>query len=90
MTKEEKIKYWLKSASQDWNVARHLSEKKDFSYSLFFGHLTLKKTLKAIYVAKHNSTPPFSHNLVYLAEKADLEVDDNVLELLEEVSDIQS
>ncbi len=87
MTKKEKIKYWLKSAQQDWEVAKHLFEKKDYSYALFFGHLTVEKILKAIYVDKHDNTPPFSHNLVYLAERADLELEDDKLELLEEVSD---
>lgn len=53
----------------------------------FFGHLTLEKTLKAIYVKKQDETPPFSHNLVYLCEKAGLELQQNNLELLEEISD---
>lgn len=43
--------------------------------------------MKAIFVDKHNETPPFSHNLVYLSEKAGLEVDDKNLALLEEISD---
>jgi len=87
MTKEEKIDYWLKSAKQDWKVANNLFDKKDYSYALFFGHLTVEKILKAIYVDRHDATPPFSHNLVYLSEKADIELGDNNLELLEEVSD---
>ena len=57
------------------------------NWILFFGHLTVEKILKAIYVDKHDNTPPFSHNLVYLAERADLDLEDENLELLEEVSD---
>ena len=53
---------------------------------LFFGHLTIEKILKAIFTDKKDKTPPFSHNLVYLSEKADLELSDENLELLEEVS----
>jgi HEPN domain-containing protein len=34
-----------------------------------------------------DTTPPFSHNLVYLAEKAALELSEDNLEFLEEVSD---
>ena len=81
------MKYWLNTATQDWKVAGHLFEKGDYSYALFFGHLTLEKTLKAIYVKKQDETPPFSHNLVYLCEKAGLELQQNKLELLEEISD---
>lgn len=87
MTKDERIKYWLNTATQDWKVAGHLFEKGDYSYALFFGHLALEKTLKAIYVKKQDETPPFSHNLVYLSEKAGLELQQNNLELLEEISD---
>ena len=87
MKKYERIKYWLNTATQDWKVAGHLFEKGDYSYALFFGHLTLEKTLKAIYVKKQDETPPFSHNLVYLSEKAGLELQQNNLELLEEISD---
>ena len=74
MAKEDKIKYWLTSAQQDWEVAQHLFEKKDYAYSLFFGHLTVEKILKAIFTDQHDKTPPFSHNLVYLSEKAGLEL----------------
>jgi hypothetical protein len=43
MAKKDKIKYWLKTADQDWKVANHLFEKEDYSYALFFGHLTIEK-----------------------------------------------
>lgn len=87
MTKDDKIKYWLTSADQDWVVARHLFEKKVYAYALFFGHLTVEKILKAIFTCKNDKTPPFSHNLVYLSEKAGLELNEEMLDLLEEVSD---
>ncbi len=87
MSKEDKIKYWLKSADQDYNVAKHLFEKKDYAYALFFWHLTVEKILNAIFTDRNDKTPPFSHNLVYLSEKADLELSEKNLELLEEVSD---
>ncbi len=87
MVKKDKIKYWLKTADQDWKVANHLFEKEDYSYALFFGHLTIEKILKAIFTDKKDKTPPFSHNLVYLSEKAGLELNDENLELLEEISD---
>ena len=70
MDKIDKVEYWCKTAEQDWKVTRHLFEKGDFSYALFFGHLTIEKILKAIFVDRHDKTPPFSHNLVYLSEKA--------------------
>ncbi len=87
MAKKDNVRYWLKTADQDWKVANHLFEKGDYSYALFFGHLTIEKVLKAIFTDKKDKTPPFSHNLVYLSEKAGLKLNDKNLELLEEISD---
>ncbi len=85
--KKEKVKYWLDSAEDDWKVAKHLFEKGDYSYSLFFGHLTIEKSLKAVYVERLTNNPPFTHILVYLAEKASLELSEEKLRLLETVTD---
>ena len=30
MTKEERVRYWLESAEDDWKVANHLFEKGDY------------------------------------------------------------
>lgn len=87
MVKKDKIRYWLKTADQDWEVANHLFEKGDYPYALFFGHLTIEKILKAIFTDRKDKTPPFSYNLVYLSEKSELELNDEQLELLEEISD---
>jgi HEPN domain-containing protein len=84
---KEKVKYWLESAEDDWRVAKHLFEKGDYSYSLFFGHLTIEKILKAVYVDRLNDNPPFTHRLVYLAEKASLGLTEGKLRLLEAVTD---
>jgi|JTFO01.1.fsa_nt_gb HEPN domain-containing protein len=83
----EKISYWYLSAEKDWTVAKHLFEKADYSYALFFGHLTLEKLLKGLCVQFSRENPPRSHRLVYLAEKADIELNDAHIELLEIVTD---
>ena len=85
--KKEEVKYWLESAQDDWKVAKHLFQRSDYSYSLFFGHLTVEKILKAIYVNRLNDNPPFTHRLVFLAEKASLEMPEEKLRLLETVTD---
>ena len=66
--KYDKTQYWLKSAQDDWQVSQHLFKNRDYSYSLFFGHLTIEKILKAIYVNRFNDNPPYTHRLIYLAE----------------------
>jgi HEPN domain-containing protein len=67
---QKTIDYWLEEAEEALKVADHLFEKKDFSYSLFFGHLAVEKIIKAIYVHKKNEHAPQIHNLLRLAEQA--------------------
>jgi len=87
MNKEEKIAYWIKSSGKDWKAANHLFEKGDYAYSLFFGHLAIEKLLKGIFVEKLNEVPPYTHRLVFLAEKVGLEMSSERLELLEVITD---
>jgi HEPN domain-containing protein len=87
MNKKDSMSYWLESAKEDWKVAKHLFEKKDYSYSLFLGHLTIEKILKAIYVERLHETPPYTHRLIYLAEKSSLELTEVMIELLETITD---
>jgi len=69
----QKIKnYWLEEATESLQVTKHLFEKGDYSYSLFFVHLALEKMLKAIYVSRKNEHAPFIHNLQRLAEISDI------------------
>ncbi len=87
MTKQDKIQYWITTAENDWRVSGHLYEKKDYPYALFFGHLTIEKLLKALYVCGSDDTPPHTHRLAFLAEKAGLELTPEQLELFEIITD---
>lgn len=87
MKDEDSLNFWITSAKKDWKVAKHLFEKKDYPYALFFGHLTIEKILKAIYFLKFKENPPHTHRLLYLAEKIKLELNDKQVELLEIVTD---
>jgi HEPN domain-containing protein len=87
MNKQEKVRYWIKSAENDWRVAGHLFEKGDYPYALFFGHLTIEKLLKALFVQKFDESPPYTHRLTYLAEKTGLTTSPEKLELLEIITD---
>ena len=84
---DKKVNYWLQTAENDWQVAKHLFEKKDYAYALFFGHLVIEKILKAIIILHTGGNPPFSHRLTYLAEKTDLKLNDEQEELLEIITD---
>lgn len=72
MTQIQIIKYWLSSSDNDYEVMKHLFNSKDYSWSLFLGHLLIEKLLKAHYVKNMDSNPPLIHNLSRLAKSAGL------------------
>jgi len=70
------INYWLDSADQNYSTMQNLYNSKDYSWSLFLGHLLLEKTLKAIYVKKFKKHAIFTHDLLRLAKKIDLQLNE--------------
>lgn len=82
----EHIKYWIDSSDDDFQAMIHLFEKGDYTWSLFIGHLVLEKLLKAWYVKINSKTPPFIHDLVRLAEKTDLILEDEQKDILDTIS----
>jgi HEPN domain-containing protein len=79
MEKSEIIDYWNSEAEESLQVAKHLFDKKDYSYALFFGHLALEKLLKAIYVDRKDENVPRVHNLARIAKAANLNVTEDIL-----------
>jgi HEPN domain-containing protein len=45
-------------------------------WSLFIGHLVIEKLLKAYYIQKKDESYPMVHNLLRIAEKAEMELSD--------------
>jgi len=70
------VAYWLTEAKESLEVADHLREKADYSYALFFGHLAVEKTLKALYVARLREHAPPIHSLLRLARVIGLDLDE--------------
>jgi len=70
------IKYWLDSSEEDFETMITLFENKRYSWSLFIGHLMIEKLLKSLYVKLNNDYPPYIHNLLRLAEKCNLDLND--------------
>ncbi|RMD92539.1 MAG: HEPN domain-containing protein [Calditrichaeota bacterium] len=84
MTIKEHIAYWRTLAERDLGVARDfLAAQKNLHYCLYFGHMSLEKLLKGLVVQATGKTPPKIHNLLILAEKAQLPLDDEKHKLLD-------
>ena len=67
MGTENIMKEWIKSANEDFEAVEILFTGKKYAQSLFFGHLTLEKLLKALY-AKTYPSQPHAPNIKYITE----------------------
>ena len=76
MEKDDIIKYWIKSADQDYRTMNNLFTSRDYTWSLFVGHLVIEKLLKACYVTNVDENVPRVHNLLRVAEKAGIALPD--------------
>ena len=79
LTNIELMEYWIESSDDDYGVMKDLYNSKRYSWCLFVGHLVLEKLIKAIY-AKNNPANPYAakkHDLLYLADKSNIELDDD-------------
>jgi len=82
LKKDKLIEYWIVGSDDDYETMIAMFDSKRFSWSLFIGHLMIEKLLKAYYVKVKSDYPPFIHNLLRLAEKADLNLADDKKEQL--------
>jgi len=64
--------HWRQSAEEDWAVAADLVQDGRPRHGLFFAHLALEKLLKALVCLRTREMAPKIHNLVRLAELAEV------------------
>jgi len=83
----QQIAYWRAGAAEDWEVAQQLTDSGKIRHGLFFAHLALEKLLKA-HICKHTEKlAPKLHNLVRLAEMAELDPAAEHLDALAEMNE---
>ena len=78
------VEYWVNSSDRDYEAMIKNYEVKQYTWSLFIGHLVLEKLLKAIYAKRNvdNPYPPKIHNLNILAQKCNIELDERKAKIL--------
>jgi HEPN domain-containing protein len=70
-SKVDHASYWIEQAEYDLETAKAMWRTGRFLYVGFMCQQTVEKALKAV-VAKHGSFPPKTHDLIRLAELANL------------------
>ncbi|ACT93952.1 HEPN domain-containing protein [Dyadobacter fermentans] len=72
--KDKVMAYWVQSSDEDFETMLVMFNSRRHAWSLFVGHLMIEKLLKALFVKVNNAFPPFTHNLLRLAEKSNMEL----------------
>ena len=86
MDVSKQIEYWRSSAQEDWEVAVKLVKDGSVRHGLFFAHLALEKTLKAIVCQNTQDIAPRIHNLTRLSASAGLAVESDLADVLADMN----
>ncbi len=82
----KQIVFWRESAKEDWAVARQLVDSGRIRHGLFFAHLTLEKTLKALICKHSKDLAPRLHNLSRLSEMTGITLEPEHIDILAETN----
>lgn len=86
MTQIEAVLRWRKSAENDLSTAKDLMKAGHCDWALFLGQLTLEKLLKGLVTQKLDDAPPFTHDLLKLANTAKIELTEERQSELQEIT----
>lgn len=79
----DKVKYWVNIAEYDFETAEAMLKTERFLYVGFMCHQTIEKLLKAaIEKQQVSNIPPKIHNLLRLANTANLKLPDKYVKLI--------
>ncbi len=70
MGEQEKIDYWIEIALDDLDSAEIMLKSGKYLQSGFYCHQAIEKVLKGYYLYNTGSEPPYTHNLLRLAEES--------------------
>jgi HEPN domain-containing protein len=86
LNKENVINHWISTSEEDYETMNQLFQNKNYSWSLFLGHISTEKILKAYYVKSHGKHAPFTHNLYRIAELSNLEISEEHADWLDKIT----
>jgi len=78
-------KHWLELSDYDMKTAEFMFSSKRYPYCLFMCHLAIEKILKAVLVKKIKEHAPYTHNLVDLAKKIEINFSEKQKHLLSDL-----
>jgi HEPN domain-containing protein len=84
---KERVEYWLDTADYDLVSVKAMLQTKRYLYVGFLCHQVVEKCLKAYFWHSRKKEPPYTPNLLVLAEQSKLDTDsrDDVIVLFNEL-----
>jgi len=79
---------WLTQADYDMATARAMLHAGRRPYAMFMAHLSIEKALKGTFQKRLDDIPPKTHNLVYLAQKIDLNFSESQRKFLTSLNEL--
>ena len=86
MTPEEQVNYWVELSDDNYRSMNNMFNAGEYVWSLFVGHLSLEKLLKAYYVKIKQKKVPYIHDLYKLALECDLELSEEQKDSLQYIT----
>jgi HEPN domain-containing protein len=80
------VKHWIETSDDDFETMLSLYHSKSYGWSLFLGHISTEKLLKALYVKRFKKHAPFTHNLYRLGELTGLEMTEKYADWFDEIT----
>lgn len=80
------VKHWIDTSDEDFQTMLSLYDTKSYAWSLFLGHISVEKLLKAVYVSKYHKHAPFLHNLYRLAELNNMDITEEQSDWLDKLT----
>jgi HEPN domain-containing protein len=80
------VNHWIESSDRDFITMQNLYKSKDYSWSLFLGHIVIEKLLKAFYIKNRQEHPIPIHDLTRIASKSGIECSDDFLNQLDTIT----
>ena len=83
---EEIKNHWIETSNDDFRTMNELFKSKSYNWTLFVGHISVEKLLKALYVKLHKKHAPTIHNLYRLAELCEIKLTNEYSDRLDTIT----
>jgi HEPN domain-containing protein len=83
------VKNWVATSNYDLQTAKAMYKVGRYLYVVFMCHLAIEKMLKALLSHKYpESVPPKIHNLINLAQRAEITIPDNFTDFIQRLDNV--